>query len=379
MNKCPIAKKCGGCQLQNLSYDEQLSLKQSRVIRLVGKYCHVDEIIGMDEPFHYRNKATHALSFRSGRIISGIYQSATRRVVEADSCLLEDEYSCKIVQTVKRLCIDFKIKAYDLNTGRGFFRHVMVRRSAGTKQIMVVLVTAKGDFPKKREFVDALIKRHSDITTVVWNINPTDTPLFLGSKSETLYGDGYITDSLCGLVFRISPRSFYQVNTLQTEVLYGKVREFASLSHSETVIDAYCGTGTIGLTLARDAKRVIGVELNGDSVKDAIENASINGIKNAEFINGDAGEYMQSLAEGKERVDTVITDPPRAGCSRQFLESLLALSPKKVVYVSCNPETLSRDLFTLRKGGYRVKKIQPVDMFPHTEHIETVVLLERSV
>lgn len=374
---CPIAKKCGGCQLQNLDYEEQLSLKQSKIIKYIGKYCHVDEIIGMDDPFHYRNKISHAFAFRSGRIYSGIYQSATRRVIQADGCLLEDAFADEIVQTVKELCIAFKIKAYDLNTGKGFFRHVLVRRAFNTDETMVVLVTAKGEFPKKSDFVAALLKKHPTVNTVVWNINPTDTPLFLASKSEILFGDGYITDKLLDNYFRISPKSFYQVNTKQTEILYSKAIEFANLSGKERVIDAYCGIGTIGLSVARKANEVIGVETNGDAVADAIQNAKLNRITNAQFINADAGEFMAELAQKDESADVVITDPPRAGCSKQFLDSLIFLSPKTVVYVSCNPETLSRDLFALRKGGYKVKRIQPVDMFPFTEHIETVVKLTK--
>lgn len=374
---CPIAKKCGGCQLQNLDYEEQLSLKQSKIIKYIGKYCHVDEIIGMDDPFHYRNKISHALAFRNGRIYSGIYQSATRRVIQADGCLLEDAFADEIVQTVKELCIAFKIKAYDLNTGKGFFRHVLVRRAFNTDETMVVLVTARGEFPKKSDFVAALLKKHPTVNTVVWNINPTDTPLFLGSKSEILFGDGYITDKLLDNYFRISPKSFYQVNTKQTEILYSKAIEFANLSGKERVIDAYCGIGTIGLSVAKRANEVIGVETNGDAVADAIQNAKLNRITNAKFINADAGEFMAELAQKGESADVVITDPPRAGCSKQFLDSLISLSPKTVVYVSCNPETLSRDLFALRKGGYKVKRIQPVDMFPFTEHIETVVKLTK--
>lgn len=374
---CPIAKKCGGCQLQNLDYEEQLSLKQSKIIKYIGKYCHVDEIIGMDDPFHYRNKISHALAFRNGSIYSGIYQSATRRVIQADGCLLEDAFADEIVQTVKELCIAFKIKAYDLNTGKGFFRHVLVRRAFNTDETMVVLVTAKGEFPKKSDFVAALLKKHPTVNTVVWNINPTDTPLFLGSKSEILFGDGYITDRLLDNYFRISPKSFYQVNTKQTEILYSKAIEFANLSGKERVIDAYCGIGTIGLSVAKRANEVIGVETNGDAVADAIQNAKLNRITNAEFINADAGEFMAELARKGKSADVVITDPPRAGCSKQFLDSLISLSPKTVVYVSCNPETLSRDLFALRKGGYKVKRIQPVDMFPFTEHIETVVKLTK--
>jgi len=365
--------------LQNLSYEEQLSLKQSKIIRLLGKYCHIDEIIGMEKPFNYRNKISRAFGFRNGRIFSGIYQSSSQKIVPTDKCLLEDECGDKIIKTVRELCVLFKIKAYDLKTGRGFLRHVTVRKGFKSGEIMVVLVTSKGDFPKKSEFVYALTEKHREITTIVWNINPTETPLFLGDKNEVLYGDGYITDKLLGNSFRISAKSFYQVNPIQTEKLYSKAVEFARLSGKEIVIDAYCGTGTIGLTASKNAMRVIGIESNTDAVKDATINAEINGIKNAEFINSDAGDYMQRLAERNERIDVVITDPPRAGCSKAFLDALISLSPKRIVYVSCNPETLSRDLFVLRKSGYKARKIQPVDMFPFTEHIETVVLLERAV
>ena len=377
MSLCKYAKKCGGCQLQNLEYDDQLGLKQSKVIRLVGSYCHVDEIIGMDEPFHYRNKVQSAFSFRNGKTFCGIYQSATNRVVPVDDCLLEDKRATAIIKTVSSLVNSFKIKSYDLQAERGFFRHILVRIAQKTGEIMVVLVTAKGEFPHKKNFTEALLSAHPEITTIVWNTNPYKTALMLGDRSETLFGNGYITDELCGLKFRISPRSFYQVNPTQTEILYKKAFEFANLSGKERVIDAYCGTGTIGLTLAKGASEIIGVEVNEDSVRDAIFNAEANGIKNAKFINADAGEFMQTLAQKGEKIDVVVTDPPRAGCSIKFLKSLISLAPKRIVYVSCNPETLSRDLFTLRKGGYKVKKIQPVDMFPFTEHVETVVLLTR--
>ena len=375
---CPAAKKCGGCQLSNLIYDDQLALKQSKIIRAVGRYCRVDEIIGMDDPFHYRNKATHIFGFKRGNIVSGIYQSATRRITPIDDCMIEDKYSNLLVKTIKELCVSFKIKAYDIDSRRGFVRHVLVRKSKNTGEIMVVIVTAKGEFPKKRDFVKALLEKHPDITTVVWNINPTEIPIYLGEKNEVFFGDGYITDRLCGLSFRISPNSFYQVNSVQTEVLYNKVKEFASLCGKEKVIDAYCGTGTIGLSLAKSAKEIIGVELNASAVKDACFNAELNGIKNTKFVCADAGEFMLAQAQKGEKIDVVITDPPRSGCSKRFLESLLSLLPERVVYVSCNPETLSRDLFTLRKGGYRVTKIQPVDMFPHTEHIEAVCLLSKK-
>ena len=374
---CPNAKKCSGCQLQNLTYPEQLKMKQARLVSLLGKFGHVNNIIGMDEPTHYRNKVQAAFGYRDGRVISGIYQSASGRIVPTDSCMLENESADRIVVTIRNMCKGFKIKPYDLRTGKGYLRHVMVRCGFASGEIMVVLVTADGEFPSKRSFVNELLRRHPEITTVVHNVNPTETALFLGRDSEVLYGEGHITDKLCSLDFRISPRSFYQVNTVQTEVLYSIAKKFASLKGDERVIDAYCGTGTIGLTMADKAREVIGAEVNEDAVRDAKENAKLNGITNAKFYAVDAGAFMEELAAKGEKADVVITDPPRAGCSMKFLKSLLKLAPERIVYVSCNPETLARDLRTLTKDGYKVKKIQPVDMFPYTGHVETVVSLTR--
>ena len=378
MNECPHAKKCSGCQLQNLTYEEQLHLKQVKLIAMLGRYGHVSEIIGMDDPHHYRNKVQAAFGMKDGRMISGVYQSATGRIVPTDECLLEDRIADAIVVTIRKLCPGFKIKAFDLRTGRGFLRHIMVRRGFVTGEIMVVLVTAPGQFPSRASFVNELLRRHPEITTVVWNINPTETALMLGAQSEVLYGEGYIRETLCGLTFRLSPRSFYQVNPVQTEVLYSTARAYAALTGKETVIDAYCGTGTIGLSVAKDAGRVLGVEVNRDAVSDAKRNAEENGVKNIRFYASDAGEFMEKCAARGEKIDVVITDPPRAGCSPKFLHSLMTLAPKRIVYVSCNPETLARDLHTLTtKGGYRVRKIQPVDMFPFTSHVESVVCLTR--
>ena len=384
MLPCPYAKKCGGCSLQNLPYDEQLHLKQAKLIKLLGRFGRVEEIIGMEDPTHYRNKIQAAFRSKSGKVVSGVYQSASRRIVEVESCMLEDECAAPILATVRKLCASMKIRPYDLESGQGFLRHVLIRKGFVSGEIMVVLVTTKGEFRSERSFINELLRRHPEITTVVRNINPTDTALFLGSESHVLFGEGYITDRLCGLEFRISPRSFYQVNPIQTEVLYGKAREFAGLTGKETVIDAYCGTGTIGLTVASGAngfggaKAVIGVEVNKDAVADAIENAKRNGITNAVFHAADAGEFMEAMAAKGQSADVVITDPPRAGCSGKFLHSLMKLAPRRVVYVSCNPETLARDLYTLTKGGYKVRKIQPVDMFPFTGHVECAVSLERK-
>lgn len=375
---CPFRKKCGGCQLSNLEYSKQLSFKQVKLIRLLGRFCHVDEIIGMDDPYHYRNKLQTAYKVSRGKIIGGLYQSSTGKIVETDGCMIEDEVSSKISSTIAKLIYSFKIKPYDPESGAGFFRHVLVRRGFATGQIMVVLVTKSGEFRSVRSFVNALLEKHPEITTVVRNINDGRIRLSLGRKNETLFGDGYIEDTLMGLTFRISPSAFYQVNPLQTEVLYGKAKEFAGLTGSETVIDAYSGTGTIGMIMADSAKTVISVESNEDAVKDARANAEINGIKNIRIHCDDAGKFMVELARKKQTVDVVITDPPRAGCSKDFLHSVVTLSPKKVVYVSCNPETLARDLSYLTKNGYKVNAVQGVDMFPHTEHVETVALLSRK-
>ncbi len=378
MSLCPNYKKCGGCQLQNMTYEKQLSFKQVKVIRLLGRFCHVDEIIGMDEPFHYRNKVQAAFGMRNGKIISGVYQSSTHNIVPVDDCLIEDVVADKIIVTIRKLAESFKMKPFNDTTMKGFLRHVLVKRGFVSGQVMVVLVTASGAFPSQRSFVNALLGRHPEITTIVRNINDKHTSLVLGERSETLFGEGYIEEQLCGLSFRISPKSFYQINPVQTEVLYNKAAEFAELTGTERVIDAYCGTGTIGLIMSKQAGEVIGVELNKDAVRDAKSNAAANGVKNIQFFCGDAGRFMVEMAEARETADVVITDPPRAGCSLDFLRSLIKLSPKRVVYVSCNPETLARDLGFLTRKGYRAVKIQPVDMFPFTEHVECVVLITRQ-
>ncbi len=373
--KCPYRKKCGGCQLQNLEYAEQLSFKQVKLIKLLGRFCHVDEIIGMDDPYHYRNKLQAVYASKRGKIICGLYQSSTGKIAEIEDCMIEDEASSRISSTIAKLLYSFKIKPYDPESGAGFFRHVLVKRGFVTGQIMVVLVTRSGEFKSCRSFVNALLERHPEITTVVRNINDGRVRLSLGKVNQTLHGVGYIEDELMGLKFRISPNAFYQVNPAQTEVLYSKAKEFAGLTGGETVIDAYSGTGTIGMIMAAGAKKVISVESNADAVKDAKANAKKNDIKNIDIYCADAGKFMVELAREKRKIDVVITDPPRAGCSRDFLHSVVTLGPKRVVYVSCNPETLARDLAFLTKNGYKVKAVQGVDMFPFTEHVETVALL----
>ena len=375
---CPVYKKCGGCQLQNLRYDEQLRYKQNKVVRLLAPFGRVEPIIGMENPYHYRNKVQAAFfTDRRGNIRSGVYQSGTHRIVSVDDCQIEDETADKIIVAVRRLLPSFKMTTYNEDTSKGFLRHVLVKRGFATNEVMLVLVTGTPVFPSKNRFVSEIRRQFPEITTIVQNVNPYRTNLVLGDRQTVLCGSGTIEDELCGCRFRISPKSFYQINPVQTEVLYGKAIEFAGFRGNETVLDTYCGIGTIGIIAAKHgAGRVYGVELNGDAVRDAIQNAKANGLKNIRFFKGDAGDFMQSVAEEGEHIDTVMMDPPRAGSSKQFLDALIRLWPKTVVYISCNPETLARDLHYLTAHSrYRAKRIQPVDMFPHTQHVECVTLL----
>ena len=374
---CPHAKKCGGCQMLNLSYEEQLAWKERTVRRLIGRFCRVRPIWGMEEPYHYRNKVQAAFGLDRSRhtIISGVYQSTTHRIVPVDRCVIENETADAIVADIRKMLPSFKIRVYDERSGTGWLRHVLIRRGFATGEVMVVLVAVSSIFSAQKAFTAKLLSLHPEITTVVLNVNDTDTPLFLGAREKILYGNGYIEDVLCGLTFRISPRSFYQINPVQTERLYSAAVELAGLHGTETVLDAYCGIGTIGLIASRHAGRVLGVEVNRDAVKDAIANARRNDIRNTWFTAADAGEYMSALAREKEHIDVVFMDPPRAGSDQRFLRALLKLKPDRVVYISCNPETLARDLETLTAGGYRAEAAQPVDMFPMTRHIETVCLL----
>lgn len=375
--RCPAYKKCGGCQL-DVTYKQQLSYKQRTVIRLLGRYCRVSPILGMADPLHYRCKVSNAFGYSRGQVITGIWQSSAGKIARIEDCALEDARAGKIVRTIAALLPSFKIKTYDERSRSGFLRFVTIRIGKQSGQILVALGTGSGAFPCKHDFIRALLGKCPEITTIVQNVSTDRLNLVLGAKETVLYGDGFITDSLCGCEFRISARSFFQINPTQTEKLYATAVEFAELCGSETVIDAYAGVGTIGIIASKAAKSVLSVEQNPDAVKNAMENVERNHAKSVRVLCADAGEFMQELAERGESADVVFTDPPRAGCSAQFLRSLLALSPKKIVYISCNPETLARDLYFLTKNGYEAKKIQPVDMFPFTKHIECVVQLCRN-
>ncbi len=375
---CPVYKKCGGCQLLHMDYEKQLEWKKKQASALLKPYGKLKEVIAMEEPVHYRCKV-HAVfgRDRNGKVISGIYKEGTHTVVPVKTCLLEDEKADAIIQTIKGLLRSFKIKTYDEDTGYGLLRHVLVRVGARTGQIMVVLVLSSPIMPSKNNFVKALRKEHPEITTVVVNVNDKITSMVLGDKEQVIYGPGYIEDELCGMTFKISPKSFYQVNPRQAEKLYKKAMEYAGLTGKETVLDAYCGTGTIGMLAAPKADKVIGVELNKDAVKDAVAGAKKNHLQNIRFYQSDAGDVLLQMAEDGEKVDVVFMDPPRTGSSEKFLSSLVVIKPKRIVYVSCDPETLARNLQYLCGKGYRMEKGCLVDMFPFTIHVETVVLMSR--
>lgn len=376
---CKVAKKCGGCQYQGVPYEKQLSEKQKAVRQLMQPFCKTAEITGMQDPYHYRNKV-HAVFARKkdGTIISGVYEEGTHRVVPVEACQIEDKKADAIINDIRGLLKSFKIKTYNEDTGYGLLRHVLIRRGFTTGEIMAVLVLGSPVMPSKNNFVKALRKLHPEITTVVLNVNDKRTSMVLGDRETTIYGKGYIEDVLCGLTFRISSKSFYQINPVQTEKLYGKAMELAGLTGKERVIDAYCGIGTIGMVAAKSAKEVIGVELNPDAVRDAIKNAKRNQMKNIRFYQDDAGRFMEKMAAKGEKADVVFMDPPRSGSTEQFMKSAVTLAPQKIVYISCDPQTQARDLKYLTKHGYKAMGAYPYDMFPFTKHAENIVLLVKQ-
>lgn len=391
---CDYFFKCGGCQLRHLSYESQLKYKQERVENLFAGLHTVNPIIGMDNHCNYRNKI-HATfgSDKRGRKILGIYEENTHHVIPIKDCMIQDKYANEILKTIGQITQKLNIPVYDENKKTGVLRHVLIRRGIKTNQTLVAIVVADMEFRNKEKFIDLLRKSHPDINTIVMNLNNKKTTKVLGDTQAVLYGRGYIEDELCGYRFQISPKSFYQVNPVQTEKLYEKAIEMAKLSGEERVIDAYCGVGTISIILNSKAKDIIGVELNKDAIKDAVSNAKLNNIENIKFYTGDAGEFMLKLGKIKSKknsldkkdideniqknsdIDVVFIDPPRSGSDEKFLRSLCKLAPKKVVYISCNPETQKRDIEYMMKNGYKIREIQPVDMFPNCKDVETVILL----
>ena len=386
---CSVSRECGACQHVGEPYSGQLAAKDERVRALFAGsvFAHADmrPILGMEDPFHYRNKVISPFAPgkhgpNGGReILTGMYAAGTHKLVNTDGCLVENERAQQVVSAIRQLARKHHVEPYDENRHVGFLRHVVVRVGHESAEVLVTLVTNGAEFPSSKAFCRALVKRCPFITTIVQNVNTRQTNVILGEREQRLYGPGFILDTLCGLSFRISSRSFYQVNAVQTTVLYEKAIEFARLDGTSTVIDAYCGTGTIGLVAAkRGAAQVTGVDSVDSAIRDARENARHNGVGNARFVTADAGDFMRQMAAEGERADVVLMDPPRAGSTPEFLDALVHMAPDRVVYISCNPETQVRDLRHLAECGYATQLVQPVDMFPHTDHIETVAAVVRQ-
>ena len=370
-------KKCGGCPLLALPYREQLAQKQARLQELLGGFAPVKAVQGMAEPLHYRNKAIASFATQRGKLVCGLYAEGTHRVLPGADCLLQEEILNKTLAAVLDAARACRWTAYDEDRGTGLLRHTVLRSSCGGK-VLVTLVTPGPDLPGSKNFCTALRKKAPWVVSIVQNINPTRSSAVLGSREKTLYGPGFVLDTLCGTQFAISSRSFYQVNRTQTEVLYKKALELAKLTGRETVIDAYCGIGTIGLCAAPLAKQVIGVERNPAAVKDAAANARRNKIANARFVCADATEWMAAAAGEGLHPDVVFLDPPRAGSTPECIAAVNKMKPRRVVYVSCDPETLARDVAAFTRLGWRAAKFCPVDLFPQTKHVETVVLLSHK-
>lgn len=377
--RCPYEKRCGGCQLLSLPYEQQLAQKKARCQELLGAFGPCQPILGMEEPSHYRNKAIATFApAGKGKFVLGIYARHSHRVQPVEDCLLQDPLLNEALKAVAQAAAECHLPAYDEDRRRGLLRHVVLRSSRLTGQVLLTVVTAQEQFPGSRNFTSALRRRCPAVASVVQNVNPAKTSAVLGPWSKTLYGPGQIIDRLCGLDFAISSGSFYQVNPLQTERLYQKALELAQLGPKDRVLDAYCGIGTIGLCAAPHCEQVVGVELNADAVADAKSNARRNHITNARFLAQDATAFLCQLAEAGERADVLFMDPPRSGSTKDFLSAAAKMGPKRIVYISCNPETQARDLGQLSRLGYQVDCLQPVDLFPQTEHVECIAALSKA-
>lgn len=383
---CPVYETCGGCQLMHMKYKKQLEWKQSRIEELFQaekRKRKIAPIIAMKQPFHYRHKIYASFSAtKKGEIIAGIYEENSHKVVQTQSCRIQNELANEMIAEIVSLMKQTGTSAYHEDKKTGIIRHVYIRVGEKTGQVMLVIVTGSVEFPAKQVFVEQLRQKFPQITTIIQNINNARTSMILGKKEIVLYGKGFIEDELCGLTFEISSNSFYQVNPVQTEKLYQVAIEFAKLTGEETVLDTYCGIGTISLVAAKYAKEVIGVEVNDSAVKDAKKNAKKNKCQNVKFVLGDASDYMVRLAKGEitleKKPDVVFMDPPRSGSDPKFLNALAQLAPNKIVYISCNPMTQKVDADILKKKGYQIEKIQAVDCFCHTYHVENVILFTKK-
>ncbi|KOC52791.1 RNA methyltransferase [Clostridium botulinum] len=395
---CDIYTRCGGCSIQHFNYDAQLEFKKNRVkdcLERIGKLqvitkeekniSYLDnksailhDTLGMENPYRYRNKVQLPVGEENGEIKIGFYAPRSHDIIDMDICHIQDEVGDKVVTIIKEWMKNYNIKPYNEEKNTGFIRHIMVRRGFNTNEVMVVIVTRTNELPYKEELIELILKNIDGVTSIVQNINSKKTNVVLGLNNITLYGKDYISDYIGEFKFNISPLSFFQVNPIQTEVLYNKALEYAALTGNEVVFDAYCGTGTISLFLSKNAKKVYGVEIVEDAIENAKINAKENNVNNAEFIVGKSEEVIPNLIKQGIKADVVVVDPPRKGCDKSLLDAIGNMKPDRIVYVSCDPGTLARDLAILDELGYATKEVQPVDMFPQTGHVENVVLLTRE-
>jgi 23S rRNA (uracil1939-C5)-methyltransferase len=378
---CPYAAKCGGCQIQHMGYEAQLEQKrlfvESAMTRIGKLDVEVEQVIGMDEPFRYRNKGQYPVGGSTQQPLIGFYRARSHDVIDMDACLLQSEAADRVVSVVKKAITQHGWQVYDEKTKKGLMRHILIRSASKTGDMMVVFVVNGKNLPGMKHVIDDLLEEVPEIKSIILNENKSKGNRVLGFKNRTLWGDDKITDYIGELSFEISPLSFFQVNPIQTEKLYSKALEFAQLTGDETVFDIYCGIGSISLFLAQNAGKVIGVEVVEDAVEDARANAKRNGLNNTEFHVGAAERVIPELYNKGYKADVVVVDPPRKGCDEIVLRTISEMNPERIVYVSCKPSTLARDLRILEDLGYETIAVQPVDMFPHTGHVETVVLMSR--
>lgn len=385
---CDTYGRCGGCSLQHINYEEQLKFKKKRVsdclerigkldLNINGKNI-VNETLGMDMPYRYRNKVQLPVGNKEGEVVVGFYSARSHEIIPMEKCHIQHETFDKVIELIKPWIKKNKISLYDEKTGQGIIRHIMVRKAFKTGEVMVVVVINANSLPKHEELVKLLEANIEGLKSVVLNINKKRTNVILGEACKTIFGTDHIVDTIGKFKFNISPLSFFQVNPVQTEVLYEKALEYAALQGDEIVFDAYCGAGTISLFLSQKAKKVYGVEIVKEAIEDAKNNALINKVENAEFIVGQSEVVIPELIEKGIRADVVVVDPPRKGCEKSLLEAIARITPKRIVYVSCDPSTLARDLSILKELGYVTVEVQPVDMFPETGHVETIVLIQRT-
>ncbi|MBS6507076.1 MAG: 23S rRNA (uracil(1939)-C(5))-methyltransferase RlmD [Paraclostridium bifermentans] len=374
---------CGGCQIQELEYQKQLDIKTNEVKQTISRIGKLNDTLvhptlGMENPFRYRNKAQFPIQKIDGKTVIGFYKKKSHDVIPTDKCIIQHDVNDKIIKIIKTYIKAYNVSIYDEKTHTGVLRHLVTKVGFETKEVMVVLVANGKKLPYLNELASVLKENVPGFKTLVLNTNREKTNVILGKENKVIYGDGKINDYIGDLVFEISPLSFFQVNPSQTEVLYNKALEYADLKENDTVFDIYCGIGTISLFLAQKAKKVYGVEIVGDAIKDAKINAKLNKLENTEFFVGKAEEVVPKLYKEGKTANVVVVDPPRKGCEESVLDTIVSMEPDKVVYVSCNPSTLARDLAYLDERGYKCKEIQPVDMFPHTMHVESVALLCRD-